>query len=190
MVCKLEKWFLQESIIGTLSAYINKQFLKRWRVFFDCATVPVITVCCCPISLFAFLKPINLVTTVPQASCDRAFSLESQLSCPWLQVPHYLARTTVKTNTGFMLLFSLSVMLSIIYFVIRCIFLIEVTDEYEANTSSYSLAWSIIVMFAELGGFILTHIGQQMFWKQHTTFTPMSTFMKHKMESVRTNGSE
>jgi len=106
------------------------------------------------------------------------------------QVPHFLAKTIIRTNRPFMVLFALSVALSVVYFAIRILFLIQVTDEYRRNTSSFSMPWSIVVMVAELGGFILTHVGQQMFWKQDTIFKPMSTFMRNKMESVRREGIE
>ena len=49
---------------------------------------------------------------------------------------------------------------------------------------TYSLWWSIVVFVAEIGGFVLTHIGQQMFWKQDTHFRVMSTFTKEQLQKV------
>ena len=40
-------------------------------------------------------------------------------------------------------------------------------------------------MVAELGGFVLTHIGQQMFYKQDTHFKEMSSYTKNQLDRVR-----
>lgn len=118
-------------------------------------------------------------------------------------IPHFLSKTTLKPNHRFRILFVLSVIVSFLYFAVRVIYLAtgrgkfqippgataEERARLEAVNTGYSLWWSCVVLIAELGGFVLVHVGQQMFTKQKTKFTIMTEENVARMEQVRTSSA-
>lgn len=50
---------------------------------------------------------------------------------------------------------------------------------------TYSYWWSCVVLAAEIGGFILVHISQQMFVRQDTKFYPLPAEHVQKLRDVR-----
>ena len=54
------------------------------------------------------------------------------------------------------------------------------------DTHTYSYWWSIIVLAAEIGGFVLVHLSQQMFIRQDTKFYEMAPDRVAQLKKVRT----
>ena len=153
---------------------------------------------------------------------------------------HYYAKTTYRANYFYWLLFALSVLASLFYFVVRIYYIasgkmsvtvpvnqvfvtdingdltnmtvrelldetpqgqrIDIGDElperlleqdgFEAlnnsiNDNTYSYWWSCCVLAAEIGGFILVHISQQMFVRQDTKFYPLPPEHVAQLRDVR-----
>ena len=55
----------------------------------------------------------------------------------------------------------------------------------EIDEDTYSYWWSCVVLLAEIGGFILVHISQQMFVRQDTKFYPLPPQHVQKLRDVR-----
>ena len=53
------------------------------------------------------------------------------------------------------------------------------------DTHTYSYWWSIIVLAAEIGGFVLVHLSQQMFIRQDTKFYEMQPERVDRLREVR-----
>jgi hypothetical protein len=53
------------------------------------------------------------------------------------------------------------------------------------NDRTYSYWWSCVVLAAEVGGFILVHISQQMFKRQDTKFYPLTDEHVQRLQDVR-----
>lgn len=53
------------------------------------------------------------------------------------------------------------------------------------DTHTYSYWWSLIVLAAEIGGFVLVHLSQQMFIRQDTRFYEMSPDRVRQLKQVR-----
>lgn len=96
-------------------------------------------------------------------------------------MPHYLAKTTLHKDRLFRVLYALSILVNLAYFVIRIVYIItgrvkvRAPDEDNATDAnlaavrrqnSAAIAYSIVVLIAEFGGFVLVHAGQQMFTRQ------------------------
>jgi hypothetical protein len=144
---------------------------------------------------------------------------------------HYYAKTTYRSNYFYWLLFALSILASIVYFVVRIIYIaqgrsalkvplnltvkdknlkevrvsellpdIGVGDELTdsllnqreladlkriVGDETYSFWWSCCVLAAEIGGFILVHVSQQMFIRQDTKFYPLPPEHVQNLRDVR-----
>lgn len=100
-------------------------------------------------------------------------------------MPHYLAKTTLHKDRLFRVLYALSILVNLAYFVIRIVYIItgrvkvRAPDEDNATDAnlaavrrqnSAAIAYSIVVLIAEFGGFVLVHAGQQMFTRQVRIF--------------------
>lgn len=115
-------------------------------------------------------------------------------------VPHYLSKTTYIQNHTFRRLFGLSIFFSFTYFALRVVYIamnkvkvVRPPPDSSADTlreidrqNRAALLYSTIILCAELGGFILVHVGQQMFTKQKTKFGKMPDANVEKMKQVRT----
>ena len=62
--------------------------------------------------------------------------------------------------------------------------LLQIVDD-----DTYSYWWSCCVLAAEIGGFILVHISQQMFVRQDTKFYPLPPEHVQKLRDVRCRSS-
>jgi hydrogenase maturation factor len=113
-------------------------------------------------------------------------------------VPHYLSRTTLHKDRLFRYLYVISILINFIYFAVRVFYIwsgrVKVTAPSNASMKELKAAnaqngaamiYSAIVLVAELGGFVLVHVGQQMFTKQKTNFAKMTTDNIAKMAKVR-----
>lgn len=113
-------------------------------------------------------------------------------------VPHYLCETSYKKDRLFRVLYALSVLINAAYFAVRIAYIVtgrvKVTAAIDANDKELSrvarqndaaLIYSILVLVAELGGFVLVHLGQQMFTRQRTNFTTMTDDNVARMRTVR-----
>jgi hypothetical protein len=147
---------------------------------------------------------------------------------------HYYAKTTYRSNYFYWLLFALSILASIVYFVVRIIYIAqgrsalkvplnltvkdftknpvrevrvsellpdigigdELTDSLLnqpeladlkgiVGDETYSFWWSCCVLAAEIGGFILVHVSQQMFIRQDTKFYPLPPEHVQNLRDVR-----
>ena len=113
-------------------------------------------------------------------------------------VPHYLSKTTYIQNHTFRRLFGLSIFFSFTYFALRVVYIAMNKVKVVVNPDNASaealrdverqnraaLVYSTIILFAELGGFILVHVGQQMFTRQKTKFGKMPDVNVAKMKQV------
>ena len=112
-------------------------------------------------------------------------------------VPHYLSKTTLHKDRLFRIMYVLSVLVNIAYFALRLVYIctgrVKVAAPEDASQSELdaaekqndsALTYSIIVLVAELGGFVLVHAGQQMFTKQRTQFAKMTDENVAKMDEV------
>jgi hypothetical protein len=111
--------------------------------------------------------------------------------------PYYLSNTTFIQNHTFRRLFGLSIFFSFAYFALRVVYIamnkvkVAVPADSSAETlrevdrqNRAALVYSTIILCAELGGFILVHVGQQMFTRQTTKFTKMPDVNVEKMKQV------
>lgn len=149
---------------------------------------------------------------------------------------HYYAKTTYRANYFYWLLYALSIIASLFYFVVRIIYIaqgnsapkiplnfttldatgtevqvsellagadqdLEIGDTLPddlldndpnfadlrrvIDDETYSYWWSCVVLAAEIGGFILVHISQQMFVRQDTKFYPLPLEHVQKLRDVR-----
>lgn len=112
-------------------------------------------------------------------------------------VPHYLSKTTYIQNHTFRRLFGLSIFFSFTYFALRVVYIAmnkvmvvrpenatpEALRDIERQNRA-ALVYSTIILCAELGGFILVHVGQQMFTRQKTKFGKMPDANAEKMKQV------
>ena len=112
-------------------------------------------------------------------------------------MPHYLSKTTYIQNHTFRRLFGLSIFFSFTYFALRVVYIAmnkvmvvrpeNVTPEALRDIERQNraaLVYSTIILCAELGGFILVHVGQQMFTRQKTKFGKMPDANVEKMKQV------
>lgn len=112
-------------------------------------------------------------------------------------VPHYLSKTTYIQNHTFRRLFGLSIFFSFVYFALRVVYIamnnvkVAVPADSTPETlrlverqNRVALLYSTIILCAELGGFILVHVGQQMFTRQKTKFGKMPDVNVEKMKQV------
>lgn len=112
-------------------------------------------------------------------------------------VPHYLSDTQYIQNKTFRRLFGLSIFFSFVYFALRVVYIamgkvkVAVPADSSAETlrevdrqNRAALVYSTIILCAELGGFILVHVGQQMFTRQKTKFTRMPDLNVERMKQV------
>jgi hypothetical protein len=146
---------------------------------------------------------------------------------------HYYAKTMYHANYFYWLLFALSILASLFYFVVRIIYIAqgrsapkiplnltvesngrnvtvqellppgmdigdELTDDLlkrpefaglkrVIDDETYSYWWSCVVLAAEIGGFILVHVSQQMFIRQDTKFYPLPPEHVQHLRDVRFN---
>lgn len=114
-------------------------------------------------------------------------------------VPHYFAKTTTRPNYLYRFLYALSIVASLIYIGVRVYYIasgrssLRIPRNVLGNQAviqdlrdgfTYSYAWSTVVLLAEIGGFILVHVGQQMFTRQDTTFEPMTEAAVQKLRQI------
>ena len=113
-------------------------------------------------------------------------------------VPHFLSKTTLHRDKLFRALYGISLIVNVAYFALRIAYIVtgrvkvqappDATDAMLARIerqNSAAVVYSIIVLVAEVGGFILVHIGQQMFIKQKTQFAKMTPGNVTRMAQVR-----
>jgi hypothetical protein len=146
---------------------------------------------------------------------------------------HYYAKTTYRANYFYWLIYALSIIASLVYFVVRIFYIasgkmgvklplnltvevpgsstmstvsallgdrVQIGDEIPdsllnspgfegmkrvVDRETYSYWWSCIVLAAEIGGFILVHLSQQMFVRQDTKFYPLPPEHVQKLRDVR-----
>eukprot|EP00892_Ulva_mutabilis_P010707 jgi/Ulvmu1/8008/UM004_0244.1 len=112
-------------------------------------------------------------------------------------VPHYLSKTIYRQDRTFRWLFAFSVLFSVAYFAVRVVYIVtgKVKVGLPADASSdqiksinrqnqSAIIYSSIVLVAEFGGFLLIHLGQQMFTRQHTRFGKMTDANVERMKLV------
>jgi hypothetical protein len=113
-------------------------------------------------------------------------------------VPHFLCETTCRKDRFYRFLYGVSIFINAIYFALRVFYIVtgrvkvskpsnasgETLKEIERQ-NNVALLYSSIVLVAEFGGFVLVHIGQQMFTRQKTKFTTMNADNVERMEHVR-----
>jgi hydrogenase maturation factor len=115
-----------------------------------------------------------------------------------VRVPHFLCETTCSKDRFYRFLYGLSVFINVLYFALRIFYIItgKVKVSKPSNASEGTLAqierqnnvallYSTIVLVAEFGGFVLVHVGQQMFFRQKTKFTKMNVDNVERMDHVR-----
>lgn len=117
---------------------------------------------------------------------------------PGKSVPHYLSKTMYRQDRTFCWLFAFSVLFSVAYFAIRVVYIVtervkvgmtsDATPEQIRNVkrqNDSAIIYSSIVLVAEFGGFLLTHLGQQMFTRQRTRFGKMTDANVERMKQVQ-----
>ena len=113
-------------------------------------------------------------------------------------LPHYLCETTYKKDRLFRVLYAISVLINVAYFAVRVAYIVtgrvKVTAAADATDQELSrvqrqndaaVIYSSLVLVAELGGFVLVHLGQQMFTRQRTKFTTMTDDNVARLRTVR-----
>lgn len=155
------------------------------------------------------LQDISKEQTHSQGSYTQRPSVESSVRVTanqaYLQsprskrVPHYLAETTLHKDRLFRYLYGISIFINVVYFALRIVYIVtgkvkvrppdgETATEEQLQAVEDQNAWAIvyssIVLVAEFGGFILVHVGQQMFTRQKTKFAKMSPENVAKMSQV------
>ena len=98
----------------------------------------------------------------------------------------------------FKALYIISILVNVAYFAIRIVYIVtgrvKVSAPEDASESQLdavatqnksAVIYSSIVLVAELGGFVLVHVGQQMFTRQRTQFAEMTADNVSKMAQVR-----
>ena len=104
----------------------------------------------------------------------------------------------MRKDRTFKFLYVISILINVAYFALRIVYIVtgrvKVTAPANASQSqldaaatqrSAAVVYSIIVLVAELGGFVLVHVGQQMFTRQQTQFATMTPDNVSKMAQVR-----
>lgn len=112
-------------------------------------------------------------------------------------VPHYLSKTIYRQDRTFRWLFAFSVLFSMAYFAVRIVYIVtgkvkvglpaDATAEQIRTISRQNQSatvYSSIVLVAEFGGFLLIHLGQQMFTRQRTRFGKMTDANVERMKLV------
>lgn len=116
---------------------------------------------------------------------------------PGKAVPHYLSKTIYQQDRTFRWLFAFSVLFSVAYFAVRVVYIVtgrvkvgmtaDASPEQIRNVNrqnNSAIIYSSIVLVAEFGGFLLTHLGQQMFTRQRTRFGKMTDTNVERMKQV------